>query len=104
MLACLILQVDVYGYRCLTSMLEWMGLHSLSIFVLITSNLAIIAIQGFYLTVPENNIVSIQTWQIPLFTEAHLYSLKFKTINTILFWCTFLVFQVHWIIRRFMHA
>ncbi|XP_030949435.1 heparan-alpha-glucosaminide N-acetyltransferase-like isoform X2 [Quercus lobata] len=61
------LLVDVYGYRCLTSMLEWMGLHSLSIFVLITSNLAIIAIQGFYLTVPENNIVH---WIITRFVHA----------------------------------
>jgi heparan-alpha-glucosaminide N-acetyltransferase len=34
-----------------------MGKHSLSIFVLVSSNLAVIAIQGFYLTKPENNIV-----------------------------------------------
>ncbi|KAG6651571.1 hypothetical protein I3843_06G115400 [Carya illinoinensis] len=53
----LYLLVDVYGYRRLTSVLEWMGRHSLSIFVLIASNLAIIAIQGFYWTVPDNNIV-----------------------------------------------
>ncbi|KAG6653513.1 hypothetical protein I3843_05G074800 [Carya illinoinensis] len=53
----LYLLVDVYGSRRLTSVLEWMGMHSLSIFVLITSNLAIIAIQGFYWTAPENNIV-----------------------------------------------
>ncbi|CAJ2642619.1 unnamed protein product [Trifolium pratense] len=49
--------VDVYGYRRLTSVLEWMGKHSLSIFVLVSSNLAVIAIQGFYWTKPENNIV-----------------------------------------------
>lgn len=49
--------VDVYGYRRLTSVLEWMGKHSLSIFVLVSSNLAVIAIQGFYLTKPENNII-----------------------------------------------
>ncbi|GAU33645.1 hypothetical protein TSUD_310530 [Trifolium subterraneum] len=49
--------VDVYGHRRLTSVLEWMGKHSLSIFVLVSSNLAVIAIQGFYWTKPENNIV-----------------------------------------------
>ncbi|KAJ7978633.1 heparan-alpha-glucosaminide N-acetyltransferase-like [Quillaja saponaria] len=49
--------VDVYGYSRLTSVLEWMGKHSLSIFVLITSNLCVIAIQGFFWTSPENNIV-----------------------------------------------
>ncbi|KAB1207508.1 Heparan-alpha-glucosaminide N-acetyltransferase [Morella rubra] len=54
----LYLLVDVYGHRRLTSVLEWMGMHSLSIFVLVTSNLAIIAIQGFYWSAPENNIVS----------------------------------------------
>nr|XP_004500724.1 uncharacterized protein LOC101494283 [Cicer arietinum] len=48
--------VDVYGHRRLTSVLEWMGKHSLSIFVLVSSNLAVIAIQGFYWTKPENNI------------------------------------------------
>jgi heparan-alpha-glucosaminide N-acetyltransferase len=61
------LLVDVYGYRRLTSVLEWMGLHSLSIFVLITSNLAVIAIQGFYLTAPQNNIVH---WIITRFVHA----------------------------------
>ncbi|XP_041010183.1 heparan-alpha-glucosaminide N-acetyltransferase-like isoform X1 [Juglans microcarpa x Juglans regia] len=63
----LYLLVDVYGYRRLTSVLEWMGMHSLSIFVLITSNLAIIAIQGFYWTAPENNVVH---WIISRFVHA----------------------------------
>ncbi|KAF8405435.1 hypothetical protein HHK36_010341 [Tetracentron sinense] len=54
----LYLLVDVCGYRCLVSVLEWMGMHSLSIFVLVTSNLAVIAIQGFYRASPENNIDS----------------------------------------------
>ncbi|XP_021644972.2 uncharacterized protein LOC110638663 isoform X2 [Hevea brasiliensis] len=49
--------VDVHSYRCVTSPLEWMGKHSLSIFVLVTSNIAIIAIQGFYWNKPENNII-----------------------------------------------
>ncbi|KAL6963699.1 heparan-alpha-glucosaminide N-acetyltransferase [Sarracenia purpurea var. burkii] len=49
--------VDVYGYRQLTSVLEWMGKHSLSIYVIVISNLAVIAIQGFYWNAPKNNIV-----------------------------------------------
>lgn len=39
--------------------LEWMGKHSLSIFILITSNIAVILIQGFYWRDPRNNIVSV---------------------------------------------
>jgi hypothetical protein len=38
---------------------ELMGRHSLSIFVLIPSNVAIIIIQGFYWKQPNNNIVSL---------------------------------------------
>ncbi|KAI4297774.1 hypothetical protein L6164_037642 [Bauhinia variegata] len=53
----LYLLVDVHGYRRLTSVLEWMGKHSLSIFVIVSSNLAVIAVQGFYWNTPENNIV-----------------------------------------------
>ncbi|PIN19149.1 heparan-alpha-glucosaminide N-acetyltransferase [Handroanthus impetiginosus] len=49
--------VDVYGWRKLTFVLEWMGKHSLSIFILVTSNIVVIAVQGFYLKSPENNIV-----------------------------------------------
>ncbi|KAL8142509.1 hypothetical protein V2J09_015541 [Rumex salicifolius] len=48
--------VDVYGYRRVTYILERMGVHSLSIFVLITSNIAIVVIQGFYYKDPSNNI------------------------------------------------
>ncbi|EXC16567.1 hypothetical protein L484_008373 [Morus notabilis] len=55
----LYLLVDVYGFRSLTFVLEWMGMHSLSIFVLVSSNLAIIAIQGLYFHDRKNNIVSI---------------------------------------------
>ncbi|KAG5239134.1 heparan-alpha-glucosaminide N-acetyltransferase [Salix suchowensis] len=39
--------------------LEWMGKHSLIIFVLVTSNSAVISTQGFYWAAPENNMVSI---------------------------------------------
>ncbi|KAL0928145.1 hypothetical protein M5K25_000012 [Dendrobium thyrsiflorum] len=49
--------VDVGGYRCLTCILEWMGRHSLSIFILVPSNVAIIVLQGFYWRNPKNNIV-----------------------------------------------
>ncbi|KAG9442780.1 hypothetical protein H6P81_018634 [Aristolochia fimbriata] len=49
--------VDVYSYRRVLFPLEWMGRHSLSIFVVVASNLGVIAIQGFYKASPENNIV-----------------------------------------------
>ncbi|CAA7391431.1 unnamed protein product [Spirodela intermedia] len=53
----LYLMVDVCGYKRMFFILEWMGRHSLCIFVLVASNLAIIAIQGFYWRIPQNNIV-----------------------------------------------
>ncbi|XP_051131683.1 uncharacterized protein LOC127251822 isoform X2 [Andrographis paniculata] len=49
--------VDVYGWRSTTRVFEWMGKHSLGIFILITSNIVVIAAQGFYFGAPENNIV-----------------------------------------------
>ncbi|XAR59847.1 Heparan-alpha-glucosaminide N-acetyltransferase [Bertholletia excelsa] len=49
--------VDIYGFRQLTSVLEWMGKHSLCLFAVISSNLAVIAIQGLYWKAPQNNIV-----------------------------------------------
>ncbi|KAG9156390.1 hypothetical protein Leryth_009247 [Lithospermum erythrorhizon] len=49
--------VDVHGWRNFTLAFEWMGKHSLSIFVLVASNVAVIAIQGFYWKKPENNLV-----------------------------------------------
>ncbi|KAK4401384.1 Heparan-alpha-glucosaminide N-acetyltransferase [Sesamum angolense] len=48
--------VDVYSWRCLTCVWEWMGKHSLSIFILVTSNIIVIIAQGFYLKAPANNI------------------------------------------------
>ncbi|KAG8368077.1 hypothetical protein BUALT_Bualt15G0007800 [Buddleja alternifolia] len=48
---------DVYNWRRSTYVLEWMGKHSLSIFILVTSNIVVITVQGFYLKAPENNIV-----------------------------------------------
>lgn len=96
--ACSLLQIDVYGYRCITSVLEWMGIHSLSIFVLVTSNLAIIAIQGLYWSDPENNIVSV---------NRKLLLLKPKLYTTFLHHSFILTLpvskQVHWVITRFLH-
>uniref|UniRef100_A0A1D1XS19 Heparan-alpha-glucosaminide N-acetyltransferase n=1 Tax=Anthurium amnicola TaxID=1678845 RepID=A0A1D1XS19_9ARAE len=62
----LYLMVDICGYRCLFFVLEWMGRHSLSIFVLVASNLAIIATQGFYWRIPQNNVIH---WVITLFVK-----------------------------------
>ncbi|KAF7127292.1 hypothetical protein RHSIM_Rhsim11G0192600 [Rhododendron simsii] len=56
--------VDIYGYRYLTCPLEWMGKHALSIFILVSSNLAVIAIQGFYWKTPENNITYHEGFQV----------------------------------------
>lgn len=53
----LYLLVDVYGWRRVAFVLEWMGKHSLSIFILVTSNLIVIAIQGLYWKSPANNII-----------------------------------------------
>ncbi|KAK6946441.1 hypothetical protein RJ641_013985, partial [Dillenia turbinata] len=50
------LLVDVYGCRQWTVPLEWLGKHALLIFIILTSNIAIILIQGFYWAKPENNI------------------------------------------------
>lgn len=102
MIAHPVLQVDVYGYRRLTSVLEWLGLHALSIFVLITSNLAIIAIQGFYWTSPEKNIVSIN-YRI-FFTKKMVLVEVQKPVTPFFCCCTFLALQVHWIITRFVHT
>ncbi|GFP89058.1 hepaRaN-alpha-glucosaminide n-acetyltransferase [Phtheirospermum japonicum] len=49
--------VDVYDWRYSTCVLEWMGKHSLTIFILVTSNIVVITAQGFYLNAPQNNIV-----------------------------------------------
>ncbi|VFQ78404.1 unnamed protein product [Cuscuta campestris] len=56
-LCALYLLVDFYGQRRLTLALDWIGKHSLTIFILLTSNIGVIAVQGFYWRSPENNIV-----------------------------------------------
>ncbi|KAL9238409.1 hypothetical protein vseg_012835 [Gypsophila vaccaria] len=60
------LLVDVWNYRWLLSILEWIGVHSLSIFILLTSNIAIVLLQGFYLRSPKNNIIH---WIISCFID-----------------------------------
>ncbi|KAK8936944.1 hypothetical protein KSP39_PZI012586 [Platanthera zijinensis] len=56
--------VDVAIYRCLTFPLEWTGRHSLSIFILVASNIVVIIAQGFYWRDPKTNLVH---WVISLF-------------------------------------
>ncbi|KAK8672788.1 hypothetical protein V6N13_111149 [Hibiscus sabdariffa] len=51
-------QVDTYGYRRTTSVLEWMGKHALIIYILAACNIVPIIIHGFYWKQPQNNIVS----------------------------------------------
>ncbi|KAK8962867.1 hypothetical protein KSP40_PGU002390 [Platanthera guangdongensis] len=48
--------VDVAIYRCLTFPLEWTGRHSLSIFILVASNIVVIIAQGFYWRDPKTNL------------------------------------------------
>ncbi|KNA09996.1 hypothetical protein SOVF_148430 [Spinacia oleracea] len=60
------LLVDVWKYRWLTVVLEWIGVHALSIFVLLTSNIAIVLLQGFYWRTPENNLIH---WVISFFVS-----------------------------------
>ncbi|MBA0781327.1 hypothetical protein Gotri_002260, partial [Gossypium trilobum] len=52
------LLVDIYGYRRMTLVLEWMGKHALVIYILAACNIIPIVIQGFYWKQPPNNIVS----------------------------------------------
>ncbi|XP_031256111.1 heparan-alpha-glucosaminide N-acetyltransferase [Pistacia vera] len=55
--AAIYFMVDVSGYRRITSVLEWMGLHALLIYILIACNLLPVILQGFYWKRPENNIL-----------------------------------------------
>ncbi|XP_019189353.1 PREDICTED: heparan-alpha-glucosaminide N-acetyltransferase-like isoform X2 [Ipomoea nil] len=52
------IMVDVYGCRHLTSLLEWMGMNALLIYVLVSCNIIPIVVQGLYWRLPQNNIVS----------------------------------------------
>lgn len=52
------LLVDVYGFRRPTYAMEWMGMHALSIYILIACNILPIFIQGFYWKDPQNNLLA----------------------------------------------
>ncbi|CAH9132541.1 unnamed protein product [Cuscuta epithymum] len=52
------IMVDVYGCRHLTTLLEWMGMNALPIYLLVSCNIIPIVLQGFYWRHPENNILS----------------------------------------------
>ncbi|KAJ6326423.1 hypothetical protein OIU78_013513 [Salix suchowensis] len=49
--------VDVFGFRRPTLVLEWMGKHALMIFILATTNVLPVILQGFYWKQPGNNIL-----------------------------------------------
>ncbi|KAJ4963522.1 hypothetical protein NE237_023461 [Protea cynaroides] len=51
------LVVDVYGWRRPTMVVEWMGKHALMIFILATTNVVPVVLQGFYWKEPQNNIL-----------------------------------------------
>lgn len=77
---------------------ELMGRHSLSIFILIPSNIAIIIIQGFYWKQPKNNIVSLLSFTflylhfdfsffhlftiIMIFSEFSFFTFDYQIIST----------------------
>ncbi|WOL13420.1 heparan-alpha-glucosaminide N-acetyltransferase-like isoform X1 [Canna indica] len=69
--------VDIYGYKLPTFVFEWMGKYSLSIFVFVASNIAVIALQGFYWRSPKNNIFPVYLF------DSSIYGA---------------IFQVHWIV------
>ncbi|RAL55028.1 hypothetical protein DM860_013724 [Cuscuta australis] len=52
------MMVDVCGCIHLTSLLEWMGMNALAIYVLVSCNIIPILLQGVYWRRPENNILS----------------------------------------------
>lgn len=79
-------QVDIHGFKRSTAVMEWMGKHSLCIFVLVSSNLAIIAIQGFYWKSPSNNLVSLLDYTLHLvllcsFVQIVMEGSRFALIN-----------------------
>ncbi|XP_004489126.1 uncharacterized protein [Cicer arietinum] len=53
------LMVDVCGYSRMTSVLEWMGMHALMIFILAACNIFPIFLQGFYWGNPRNNFLKL---------------------------------------------
>ena len=54
-----LMQVDVYRWRRMNVVMEWMGKHALVIYVLAACNVLPVVLQGFYSGQPQNNIVSL---------------------------------------------
>ncbi|KAL2329480.1 hypothetical protein Fmac_017061 [Flemingia macrophylla] len=52
--------VDVWGYRRMTVVMEWMGMHALMIYILAACNVFPIFLQGFYWGSPHNNILVLE--------------------------------------------
>ncbi|WJX80562.1 heparan-alpha-glucosaminide N-acetyltransferase [Trifolium repens] len=53
------LMVDVCGYSGMTTVLQWIGMHALMIYVLAACNIFPIFLQGFYWGNPRNNILKL---------------------------------------------
>ncbi|CAJ2668837.1 unnamed protein product [Trifolium pratense] len=53
------LMVDVCGYSRMTTVLQWIGMHALMIYVLAACNIFPIFLQGFYWGHPRNNILKL---------------------------------------------
>ncbi|XP_062110807.1 uncharacterized protein LOC133822474 [Humulus lupulus] len=51
--------VDVFGYKRLAKVLEWIGKHALMIYILVACNVFPLILQGFYWKQPQNNILSL---------------------------------------------
>ncbi|XP_022935357.1 heparan-alpha-glucosaminide N-acetyltransferase-like [Cucurbita moschata] len=51
------LMVDVYRWRRMNVVMEWMGKHALVIYVLAACNVLPVVLQGFYSGQPQNNIL-----------------------------------------------
>ncbi|KAF4390564.1 hypothetical protein F8388_006061 [Cannabis sativa] len=51
--------VDVFGYKRMAVVLEWIGKHALMIYILVACNVFPLILQGFYWKQPHNNILSL---------------------------------------------
>ncbi|KAG6529719.1 hypothetical protein ZIOFF_011932 [Zingiber officinale] len=92
--------VDIYEYKWPTYVFQWMGRHSLSIFVLVASNIAVIAVQGFYWRNPKNNIL---VANISSSSDSHDYVDAYPLCISYLgvhFACSsiYVTLEVHWIV------
>eukprot|EP00250_Pteridium_aquilinum_P013028 c21088_g1_i1 orf=384-1799(+) len=51
--------VDVYRWRLSTMVFQWMGVHALMIYALISCSVVPLALQGLYWKSPQNNLIAI---------------------------------------------